>query len=401
MKLENYFINLSTRIQHINIKFMPRNLLVAVIFLIIYQMPAKAQWTSNSLIHDNIERTYRLYLPDGYTATGQYSLVIGIHGLGDNAINFGNALSEFKSIADTAHIILAYPQGLKNPIIGNGWNAGAGALGIYPSADIDDVGFINALTDSLQNKYPIIKEQTYLFGFSNGGFMTQRMACEANEKFTAFASIAGTIGNKINDCNPDRKVPILHLHGTSDINVGYSNNLFGISVDSLMKLWVKNNSCNPEPVTTKLPDLKQDGLTVDHLVYNNCNKAVELFRVNNAAHILLNANNNDISYCAEIWKFFRNNTPHDVTSTTLNLPKKELKIYPIPATDKITIDVSQYKELADAVITISNLSGTILYTSRPDYLGIHHIDVSNLVDGIYCVSVDQHQEFNTKLIIAR
>ncbi len=42
-----------------------------------------------------------------------------------------------------------YPQGLSNPI-GSGWNAGAGTLGIYPGVGINDVGFINALTDTMQ-----------------------------------------------------------------------------------------------------------------------------------------------------------------------------------------------------------------------------------------------------------
>lgn len=380
---------------------MNRNtLLIILSAFLTLPFSAFAGWESKSFVFQGTNREYRVYTPAGFSASGSYSLVVGIHGLGDNMTNFSNSFPDFLEIADTANIVLVFPQGMSN-LIGNGWNAGAGTLGVFPSEAYDDVAFINALTDTIQTDYPIIKEQTYLFGFSNGGFMVQRIACEANEKFAAIASLAGTLGSKITSCNPGRSVPILHFHGTADINVGYYANLFGINVDELMELWATNNTCLPVPDSIAVPDTKPDGFTVVHYKYNGCGEPVEYFKINDAAHILMNRTNNDISYSDEMWTFFR---PKKLTlGIEQQNEQASVKLYPVPTAETVTIDLQSVKNYLALKLSVWDYSGKQImlpYQNSAD--GLYHFDCSHLPNGIYLLkATDGQRIFSKKFTVAR
>lgn len=360
-----------------------------------------AGWENRNITSGGHARTFRLYIPVNYSPSESYSLIIGIHGLGDNMTDFSNYMADFQSIADTARIIIAYPQGMSNAIIGNGWNAGAGAMGIYPSEQYDDKLFIDDIVDNLQAQYPIIPQQTYLFGFSNGGFMTQRIACENNGKFYGFASYAGTIGNKILACNPARKVPLIHFHGTQDVNVGYTSNLFGIGVDSTMKIWENNNGCNGYDIF-QVADSKPDGFTVEHYVYKDCNQPVELFKVNDAAHIILQYNQHDISYALETWLFFlrARNFPG------LNQPsyaQAKLHLYPIPASDFIKVELPDAFDKSTTFRTeIWDYSGKKMPINLSELQGdgVQTIYTKDFAPGLYILKLnDGKQSYTAKFTV--
>lgn len=330
--------------------------LIAIIYILaIFPTHLMADWENKSFEMEGYQREYRVYTHKDFSPSKTYSLVVGVHGLGDDMVNFSKRLLDFSRIADTADIILVYPQGLPNFLIGTGWNSGAGVLGIYPSEFVDDVAFINALTDTMQENYPILNEKTYLFGFSNGGFLVQRMACESNDRFAAIASIAGTIGDKIKNCNPDRKIPILHFHGTADINVNYTNPPMGKSVSSLMRLWADNLNCIDREII-KLPDLKPDGYTVEHYIYKDCDQRLELFKVNNAMHVLLNRNN-DISYVDEMWRFFTYKKDTSITVGISTSQESNIYIYPTIAQDIVNIKLHDFENYYNLEVSIFDYSG--------------------------------------------
>ena len=51
---------------------------------------------------------------------------------------------------------------------------------------VDDVGFLRALVASLGQRYPLDPERIFVAGFSNGGRMTLRLACEAPDVYRGF-----------------------------------------------------------------------------------------------------------------------------------------------------------------------------------------------------------------------
>ena len=169
-----------------------------------------------SFIFDGIERTYRVHLPDNYNENENYPLVINMHGAGSNSFE-EEFYTEFDQVADTAGIVMVYPDGVNNL-----WN-------IFQDGGVDDVGFISALIDTMHINYNIDLLRVYACGMSMGGFMSHRLGCQLNNRIAAIGSVAGLI--VYFNCNFTRKVPVLQIHGTADDVVPYAG------VTNTMQYW--------------------------------------------------------------------------------------------------------------------------------------------------------------------
>jgi len=384
---------------------MKSKILLLVIFLVTISYLSDAQWSNKSFTFQTKVRSYRVYIPAIYNASNPASLVITLHGLGDNMTNFSSV--GFNYIADTANIIVVVPQAIDDAFLasyygtGNAtaWNSGAGFQGYYPNSTVDDVAFLNALMDTAEANYSINPSHIYICGFSMGGFMTERMACESNTRIAAFASVSGTIGIGITQCNPGRPVPIAHFHGTADQTVSYTANSYGINTDSLIHFWVLNNDCDTPATFSSFPDIVADGITVDHFIYPNGQQGsdVELFRANGAGHQWLYPPTNDISYTIEIWKFFRK---YELSSSQINQisSSQNINIYPNPATDHINIKLPNSFTGSNNIELINMYGQSILSKtfSGNDYT----FPVNNIKSGIYFLKISGNNlNFAKKVVI--
>jgi polyhydroxybutyrate depolymerase len=251
-----------------------------------------------------------VYVPSAYQPGDSWPLVFVLHGFTQTASAI-MGVSGFNAVADTGEFIVAYPNG-----VGNAWNTNSGLTG---GSTADDIGFIAALTDTLYVLYNIDTNQVYSCGFSAGGYMSHRLACESPRCYAAVASVAGTMSvNAFNACAPSRDISVMQIHGTSDAIVSYNGSAQGgKSVADVIGLWVGNNSCATTPQTQLLPDINtQDNSTVEKSVYTPCSTGTEvnLYKVIGGGHQWpgttstfggLGAINRDISASAEIWNFFQ------------------------------------------------------------------------------------------------
>ncbi len=373
-----------------------RILLPVVLFMICTSL--HAQWTYKSFEFGGITREYKVYLSPNYDPSVPASLLLTLHGVVNDMDYFG---SRFSNIADTANIIVISPQGISDLIVGTAWNSGAGTLGYYPNASIDDVGFMNALVDTAEANYSIDPTRIYICGFSMGGFMTERMALQSNQKFAAFASMSGTIGSAITELNPGCTLPIAHFHGTLDNTVFYILNPYGIDADSLVHFWVLNNGCNPTPEYTALPDIAADNITIDRFDYTNGSPESEVlfYRMNGAGHGLLDLPENDISEAMEVWMFFRRHQ-----KSTEQIQKYDLLnnifIYPNPAKDFIDVSMPQLKE--QVKLDIYTVQGSHVYsavtTGSFHYINLHD---ANIPSGLLLLRVSCGSFNFTKKIVVQ
>jgi polyhydroxybutyrate depolymerase len=218
--------------------------------------------------------------------------------------------SDFNAISDTAGCIVVYPDG-----VGNAWNTNSGMSG---GSTADDIGFIAALTDTLFAQYGIDTNRVFSCGFSAGGYMSHRLACESPRCYAAIASVAGTMSTgAYAACLPSRPVPVMQIHGTADFVVSYNGGFGGVSVADVISKWVSANACPSQPQVTNMPDLVLTDLsTVERSVYAPCAGASEviLYKVNGGGHQWpgtsaiaggIGTINQDIKASAEIWNFFR------------------------------------------------------------------------------------------------
>jgi len=160
--------------------------------------------------YDGIKREFTLYAPKGIEDDAP--LVVMLHGFTGNASSF-MSYSKMNDIADIHKFAVVYPQG---SVIANTthWNAE------LSFTTVDDVGFLVAMVEYLQEEYNFSTENTFVSGHSNGGFMSYTLACNATNTFKAIGSYAGLMSGETWDtCDASEPISILQIHGTSDIVV--------------------------------------------------------------------------------------------------------------------------------------------------------------------------------------
>ena len=203
-----------------------KRFLLILIAIILSGNDSTAQ-ISGSFVFEGINRTWKVWLPAGYTGQEPLPLLLALHGLTQNGQSIME-FSGFNQVADTAGFIVAYPDG-----VNNSWN-----VGFAGGSTANDVGFLLALTDTLNLLYNVDMQRVYATGFSNGGFMSYRLACESSDRIAAIAPVAGTMTDgSFNACLPQRAVPVLHIHGTSDFVVSYNGGFRTKYVSPAAELW--------------------------------------------------------------------------------------------------------------------------------------------------------------------
>lgn len=160
-------------------------------------------------------RQYALHVPAGYTGQPT-ALVFSMHGF---MSNYGEqqVLTGFSELADREGFIVVYPNGAGDSMLS--WNAGDCCE--YTETDRDDVGFVAALIDEVGRSACVDLDRVYATGYSNGGFLSHRLACELGDRIAAIATVAGVLGIPPESCNPGRPISVLQLHGSADLVVPY------------------------------------------------------------------------------------------------------------------------------------------------------------------------------------
>ena len=206
--------------------------------------------------------------------------------------NDGNAQS-MANLTDAGMLVRDYGIWVVLPI------AAGGKWGINPNnpRNNDDVGFLAQLIDHAVSVYGINPHRVYMTGYSQGGNMAVRFACERPEKIAAAAAVASTMLTSLsNNCSPPMATPMLFMDGTADQQVPYDgtalglctvSNLCSISAPAAAQFWATADGCGTAVQSTRLIDTVVDGtdVRVDH--FGGCagGSAVELYTINNGGHV--------------------------------------------------------------------------------------------------------------------
>jgi polyhydroxybutyrate depolymerase len=165
--------------------------------------------TSHSLTFGGLDRSYRLYVPAGLSASAP--LVVMLHG------GFGSAQQAERAygwdqLADSAKFVVAYPDG-----VGRAWNVNGGCCGRPGRENIDDVGFVNAVVDDVAANLNIDARRRYATGISNGGMLAYALACGT----ATFAAIGPDSATQLDKCATPHPTSVMHIHGTADPRIRY------------------------------------------------------------------------------------------------------------------------------------------------------------------------------------
>ncbi len=354
----------------------------------------------DTLNHDGLERSYFVHVPSSYSNGDSIPLIIAMHGGFGSAANL-QVQSQLNVKADNSNFIVVYPEGVKNLLNIRTWNGGA-CCGYAVNQNIDDVGFISTLIDSLQENYSIDSDRIYATAISNGGYMAYRLACELSDKIAAIAPVSASMN--LPTCTPERAVPIIHFQSYLDDNIpylgGYGNgpsDHYNPPLDSIFNVWGNLNNCTT--IQDTLTD--NDEYTLVQWSDGDCNAEINYYITQDGGHSWHGGNatviGDDVStYISAndlMWAFFQE---HSMDCSELGIEEatnqNPVKIFPNPSTGIIYLELPN--TTIDYQVYISDLTGRTIekYTRQKE------IDLRHFPKGLYTLSIKSHS-FNFEEII--
>ncbi len=276
----------------------------------------QAQTIKHSIAVSEITRHYQVYEPESYSGETPLPVVMVLHGGGSRGRAI-ERLVKFQPIADREGFLVVYPDAQDRL-----WNDGRATT---RREDAADVNFLSLILDELSQQYPIDSKRVYATGISNGGFMTQRLACELTDRIAAVATVDATMPQDLApQCQPSRPVSVLIMAGTEDPFVPYeggsvqsANGGKILSVPDSAQMWAQLNGCSLNEEVTPLPNQADDGTRIEKTVYPNCRAGsnVVLYTVDGGGHTwpggpqylpqrIIGKTSQDINASEVIWSFF-------------------------------------------------------------------------------------------------
>lgn len=139
------------------LSFFGRKIFFPFLVSVVLPFISNAGNVEKSVIFMSQSRALSLYIPNSYTPTLKYKLIVSLHGAGDNSVNFRNAISPISSNTGSPfyNCIIICPDGGSDPSKSFQMPAG-------------DEEIIRVARDSAKKWYNIDTNYIYLNGFSLG-----------------------------------------------------------------------------------------------------------------------------------------------------------------------------------------------------------------------------------------
>jgi polyhydroxybutyrate depolymerase len=198
-------------------------------------VPAAAQTVQTLLSVDGLDRTVTIRdIEDA--ANALVPALILMHGAGGSSEKMEGGTG-MTGIAEDNGFVVAYPDGTSTemPVGGQSWNAGS-CCAAPVAKDIDDAAFISAVIDELVANHGVDPERVYIGGFSNGGMMSYRSACEFGDRIAGIVVVGGALN--VTGCDAPSELPVLIIHGTADATVPYGGGVPNANTAARLGSWV-------------------------------------------------------------------------------------------------------------------------------------------------------------------
>ncbi len=209
--------------------------------------------TTLTVQHEGLARSYLLYVPNSLKAVTSRPAVLLLHGNGGSGKSI-MGWSGLNALAESEGFVAIYPQ----TVGGRGWNDGR-----PNKAGYDDLGYIQKVVAAVVQSSAVNVGKVFVAGASSGGFMTQRLACEASTEFRAAGVVIALLTTSLGEtCAPEKSLPMVFITGDADPVVPFTGDDWVHSQPETMAFWKNDGVCDMSPGVVALPDLTDDGTTV-------------------------------------------------------------------------------------------------------------------------------------------
>lgn len=175
---------------------------------------------------------YTVEFPKNYDTAETYPLIVGIHGFGDRMsayVGTSNSFCPDGAFGLYPESPYPFPLGEESPMGWTWWYWSDSTEPVIISNDLtlkQSINWIVAAIKEVEASYPIDPSKVFLFGFSQGGFLTFTAGTEHPELFRGLLPAGGWM--EIDTLNPKPldslalRVPVRALHGYYDNVVEYA-----------------------------------------------------------------------------------------------------------------------------------------------------------------------------------
>jgi len=236
-----------------------------------------------SVTIQNSARDYYVHVPSTAKPVTGWPLVLVLHGAGGDG-RIALKLYQWPQKADEKHFIVAGLNALPtrtwmpssflfNPRV---WNNDDPANGYGSTSQHDDVGYVRAVLDDLENRYPIDLSRVYAAGFSSGAGMTHRLGVELSDRLVAIAPVGGI---RLQTPPPQIPLSVMMIFGRVDPLVPYTGGTrstpWGITrglppVSASVAAWTRDLHCATDP------EIEHPNADVERSVWKSCGGHVEV-----------------------------------------------------------------------------------------------------------------------------
>ena len=341
---------------------------------------------SQTIQHDGLTREYSIYVPASYDGTTNFPLLFNLHSGGGN-IAFQIGIADMSAIADTANIIVVYPQARPDPSDGNSFNWIAKVPGTF-----DDVTFFSSLIDTIASNYQIDQNRIYACGYSLGGDMSFELACKLNSRIASIAPVARTMqANPNSFCSPAHPTGVLTILGTDDITSPYNGIIYQgieyyLSAAATHMYWATHNNCDTTAVVNIIsPSVERYSWSTA----SGCTYVEELKVIGGGHDWPGSFGNMTIDANKEIWQFVSRydvNGLIDCNATSIlenNRQNECYQVYPNPTTGMINLN-----PVLEGTYQLYNEIGRLMDQGKIQ----HKFDLSNFDNGIYTLLLQSEKE---------
>ncbi len=213
-----------------------------------------------------------VYKPDGEIN----GIALFLHGAPGNPQKVSNIFNA-KAITNDMQLLSVAPQGS---------NAVWGWASVNDNATTTDVVFIENLLTKLRAENTITSEDVYVFGYSAGGFMGYKLACQIPEQITALVSLAGQFRGEFTQCTTSTPITLHHFHSLVDTDVPMNGRNTGNikSVNDTLAHWRNINGCDATSTITSHPGVISSSSTTATEIWRNCELNVSFSNMANVPH---------------------------------------------------------------------------------------------------------------------
>jgi polyhydroxybutyrate depolymerase len=225
----------------------------------------------------DLDRRAIVHIPSSFKEGNEAPLLVVLHGSGGTGAAM-QVVTELDFYAEAAGMVVAYPDAISG-------------LWTITLSETLDMNFVSDLVDHIDKKVGVDRRRLYLTGFSRGALLAMKMACQRPDLVSAVALVGAPVRTDIvGGCQTTGAVPAVFFLGTRDQFYPWEGYTEG--VDTVFggwesgRWWAEKNGCDPEPTVEALPDIADDGTSVQRWVYRECpsSSPLEFFAVQEGDH---------------------------------------------------------------------------------------------------------------------